>query len=100
MLTYGSSPLLTMIRLNFDLPKRSQQSPGSCLHSTHFAKTSTFPAGPLKRDLHLSTLHLAYNLQSTVVQAYEIGFVALTRESGSKQICAGGRRCSPAWGKL
>jgi len=34
-------------------------------------KTFTFPAGPLERDPHSSTPHLAYNAQNSVVYAYE-----------------------------
>jgi hypothetical protein len=40
--------------------------------STRFARhLRTFPAGPLERDPHSSTLHLAYNAQNSVVHAYE-----------------------------
>jgi len=34
-------------------------------------KTFTFPAGPLERNPHSSTPHLAYNAQNSVVYAYE-----------------------------
>ena len=34
-------------------------------------KTFTFPAGPLERNPHSSTPHLAYNAQNSVVHAYE-----------------------------
>ena len=33
-------------------------------------KAFTFPAGPLERDPHSSTLHLAYNAQNSAVHAY------------------------------
>ena len=67
LLTYKSFPPLTVIRLDFDLPKRMEVLTTIAGISHTFGalrKTSTFPAGPLDRDPHSSTLHLAYNAQS------------------------------------
>jgi len=40
-------------------------------------KTFTFPAGPLERDPHSSTPHLAYNAQNSVVHPYENALIEL-----------------------
>ena len=64
-----------MKRLDFDLPKRTRVLPTIAEISHIFdarRRTSTLPAGPLERDHHSPTLHLVYNVQGTVVHAYEI----------------------------
>jgi len=58
-------------------------------------KTITFPAGPLERDPHSSTPHLAYNAQNSVVYAYENGLSELLTKLDaveSREIQIGQRR--------
>ena len=57
-----------------DSPKRTQALTTIAEISHIFdtlRKTFTFPAGPLERNPHSSTPHLAYNAQNSVVHAYE-----------------------------
>ena len=75
LFTRRPSPPLTMMRLDFDLPKRTQVFTTIAEISHPFdtlCKTTTFPAHLLDRDPYSSILRLAYNSQnSTVVHAYE-----------------------------
>ena len=69
LFTYESSPPLTMIRLDFDLPKCTQVLTTIAEISHTFdalCKRTTFPAGPLDCDPYSSTLHLAYSSQNSV----------------------------------
>jgi len=50
-------------------------------------KTFSFPAGPLERNLHSSTLRLAYNAQNSVVHAYENALSELLTKLDAVESC-------------